>query len=181
MRRRTSLGEATTSAPATMAVPASGVRSVVRIDTAVVLPAPLGPSSPRTVPSVTARSRSSKATTEPYLFTRPRASTAGPGGVIDLVDVSMAAPFDVGALVSSIPECRGELAIGCQAAVSGDLALETHWIWGLEQISGFARASFRGALGTPCLAVGVCCRLSLGWPTVRRAREVIRASAAPSR
>ena len=70
----TSPGEPTTSAPATVAVPESGSRSVVRIDTAVVLPAPLGPSSPRIVPSGTVRSRPSKATTSPYLLTRPRAS-----------------------------------------------------------------------------------------------------------
>src|SRR3990170_2182341 len=88
MRLRTSPGEVTTSAPATVAVPASGLRRVVRMDTAVVLPAPLGPSTPRTVPSAIARSRPSRATTSPYLLTRPRASTTVPaagalGGSVD--------------------------------------------------------------------------------------------------
>jgi hypothetical protein len=39
-----------TSSPATLAVPSSGVSSVVRMRTAVVLPAPFGPSWPNTVP-----------------------------------------------------------------------------------------------------------------------------------
>ena len=41
---------ATTSRPATRALPPSGWVSVVSIRTAVVLPAPLGPSTPRIVP-----------------------------------------------------------------------------------------------------------------------------------
>jgi hypothetical protein len=41
----------TTSGPAMVTVPLSGFRSVLRILIAVVLPAPLGPSSARTVPS----------------------------------------------------------------------------------------------------------------------------------
>ena len=42
MRRRTSRGSATTSAPATRALPASGTSSVARIDTAVVLAGSVG-------------------------------------------------------------------------------------------------------------------------------------------
>ena len=51
-----------TSTPATTARPASGRSSVVRIRTAVVLPAPLGPSSPHTVPAGTASDSPSSAT-----------------------------------------------------------------------------------------------------------------------
>ena len=54
-----------TSTPATRAVPSSGASSVVRIRTAVVLPAPFGPSRPRTIPVSAARSTPSSATTLP--------------------------------------------------------------------------------------------------------------------
>ena len=55
----------TTSRPATRAVPASGERRVERIRTVVVLPAPLGPSTPRTVPGAASRSTPSSARTSP--------------------------------------------------------------------------------------------------------------------
>ena len=48
---RSSAASRTTSRPATRAVPASGFSSVVSTRTAVVLPAPLGPSRPSTVPA----------------------------------------------------------------------------------------------------------------------------------
>ena len=51
MRRRTWSAWRTTSKPATRRRPPSGRSRVVRIRTAVVLPAPLGPSSPQTVPA----------------------------------------------------------------------------------------------------------------------------------
>ena len=50
MWRRTSPGCFTTSIPATVARPASGRASVVRIRTAVVLPAPFGPEQPEDGP-----------------------------------------------------------------------------------------------------------------------------------
>ena len=53
----------TTSKPATVARPASGLSSVARMRTVVVLPAPFGPSRPRTVPSSTVRSTPSRART----------------------------------------------------------------------------------------------------------------------
>ena len=65
MRARTAAGWATTSIPATLACPASGTASVVRIRTAVVLPAPLGPSTPRTEPAGTAKSTPPSATVSP--------------------------------------------------------------------------------------------------------------------
>src|SRR6266542_6202792 len=71
MRSRTLSGSAATSKPATVAVPPSGSSSVVRIRTAVVLPAPLGPSNPRIVPRGTAKSSPSSAVTFPNRFTSP--------------------------------------------------------------------------------------------------------------
>ena len=63
MVRRTPSGLAVTSIPATVALPASGVASVVRILTAVDLPAPLGPSSANTLPGATANDSPSSAVT----------------------------------------------------------------------------------------------------------------------
>ena len=65
IERRTPWGSAATSMPLTTARPESGVSSVVRIRTAVVLPAPLGPSSPSTDPAGTSRSTPSRARTSP--------------------------------------------------------------------------------------------------------------------
>src|SRR6266511_200101 len=71
MRSRTLSGSAHTSRPATTALPSSGSSSVVRMRTAVVFPAPFGPSSPSTVPCGTARSMPSSAVTLPYRLTSP--------------------------------------------------------------------------------------------------------------
>ena len=76
MIRRSCRASRTTSRPSTVAVPESGLSSVVRIRTVVVLPAPLGPSKPSTVPSATVRSRPSSAVTSPYVLTRPSATIA---------------------------------------------------------------------------------------------------------
>ena len=65
IRARSLPASLTTSKPATRAVPPSGARRVVRMRTAVVLPAPLGPRSPRMLPASTRRSTSSRATTSP--------------------------------------------------------------------------------------------------------------------
>ena len=64
--------------PATEADPPSGSSSVVRILTNVVLPAPLGPSSPSTVPRATSRSTSHNARTSPNDFDNPRVLMAAP-------------------------------------------------------------------------------------------------------
>src|SRR6188472_1879914 len=58
-----------------VARPASACNRVARIRTAVVLPAPLGPRTPRTVPSRAARSTPSSAWVVPKRFVRPSAST----------------------------------------------------------------------------------------------------------
>src|SRR5699024_11594639 len=47
MRRLIALGSSTTSMPAIVAVPELGLTRVVKIPSAVVLPAPLGPRSPK--------------------------------------------------------------------------------------------------------------------------------------
>ena len=73
MWRRTSPGCLITSIPATVAAPASGWASVVSTRTAVVLPAPLGPSSPRIVPGATPKDTPSSAWVSPYRFIRPSA------------------------------------------------------------------------------------------------------------
>ena len=65
------------SKPATCAVPVSGLASVVRIFTAVVLPAPFGPSSPKIVLSGTVKLSPSSARTPPgYVLTRSSAAIA---------------------------------------------------------------------------------------------------------
>ena len=77
MLRRTPRGSVSTSNPATRAVPLVGRVSVVIIRTVVVLPAPLGPSSPRTVPCGTEKLTPSTATLSSKCFTRLSASMAG--------------------------------------------------------------------------------------------------------
>jgi hypothetical protein len=65
MTDRTRPGRPSTSIPATAARPASGLDSVVRMRTAVVLPAPLGPSRANTVPAATEKLSPSSARTSP--------------------------------------------------------------------------------------------------------------------
>ena len=77
IRSRSRAAARTTSSPATRAVPASGCRSVARTRTAVVLPAPLGPSSPSTVPGAASKSTPASARTVLNDFTRPRTLIAG--------------------------------------------------------------------------------------------------------
>src|SRR3954463_13878653 len=67
----------TTSRPATRALPASGSSSVARMRTVVVLPAPLGPSTPSTVPGPTASSTPSSARVAPKDLTSPLTRMAG--------------------------------------------------------------------------------------------------------
>ena len=62
---RVRIGSRVTSRPRTSARPRSGVKRVVRIRTAVVFPAPLGPRRPRTVPVGTSRDTPSRAWTSP--------------------------------------------------------------------------------------------------------------------
>ena len=77
IRWRTASGSATTSNPATRAVPLVGMLSVVIIRTVVVLPAPLGPSIEKTVPAGTEKLTPSTAVKSSNLLTRSTASMAG--------------------------------------------------------------------------------------------------------
>ena len=79
MRNRTSAACEATSNPATNALPASNRSNVANTRTAVVFPAPLGPSRPHTVPLGTARSSPSNATVEPNRLTKPVAEIAKSG------------------------------------------------------------------------------------------------------
>ena len=76
---RTTSGSLTTSWPRIAAWPESGSRMVERMRTAVVLPAPFGPSRPSTVPGSISSETPSSARTLPRgnTFTRSCASTAG--------------------------------------------------------------------------------------------------------
>jgi hypothetical protein len=77
MRARTWDAWRATSKPATRACPESGRSKVARTRTAVVLPAPFGPSRPRTVPCGTARSRWLSAVAFPKRLHRPSQAMAG--------------------------------------------------------------------------------------------------------
>src|SRR5947207_6233105 len=52
-RRRSAVASCATSRPSSRATPPSGTSSVARIDSSVVLPAPLGPSKPKIIPRST--------------------------------------------------------------------------------------------------------------------------------
>src|SRR5690554_4462370 len=67
----------TMSYPSTDAVPEVGLRMVQSIDNMVVLPAPFGPSSPKTSPSLTARLIASTATVDPNRRVRANVSIIG--------------------------------------------------------------------------------------------------------
>src|SRR5262245_34607933 len=79
MAARTCAASRTTSRPSTLACPASGSRMVARIRTTVVLPAPLGPSRPNTLPAGTVKSMPSSATTGPKRLTSRWVAIAGLG------------------------------------------------------------------------------------------------------
>src|SRR3954470_5110025 len=73
---RTSCGCVTTSYPSTSAVPPSGRCTVARMRTAVVFPAPLGPSSPKIVPSGISKSMPARASTSPNRLVKAVTRTA---------------------------------------------------------------------------------------------------------
>src|SRR3954451_15353372 len=76
MARRAAPPSRIASCPATVAAPASGWVSVTRTRTAVDLPAPFGPSSPKISPSGTVNVAPSSACTSPYRFRRPSTTIA---------------------------------------------------------------------------------------------------------
>src|SRR5262245_2149058 len=100
MRSRTACGLAPTSRPSTSARPPSRFRIVVRIRTAVVLPAPFGPSRPSTLPVGTKKSTPSSAVTEPKHFlswsTRMASSISRhPRPIVEVCQVFMASTIEV--------------------------------------------------------------------------------------
>src|SRR5437870_8552267 len=74
-RRRAPTGSATASTPSTSTRPAEGRRYPVITRMVVVLPAPLGPSSPRTSPAAMSKLTSSMARTRPKRRPTPRTWT----------------------------------------------------------------------------------------------------------
>src|SRR4029079_14314923 len=83
-RERTSSGRSVTSRPSTQARPSVGAISAVSTRTVVVLPAPLGPSSPRTSPRFTSRSTPRLAHSSPKRRPRPVARSITGSGVVML-------------------------------------------------------------------------------------------------
>src|ERR1700704_1695784 len=63
--------------PRTEIVPRSGFRNPSTHSIVVVLPAPLGPISPKISPSFTSNDTSSTATVEPYVFRKPETRMTG--------------------------------------------------------------------------------------------------------
>jgi hypothetical protein len=68
--------------PATVAVPDEGMTRVVSMPAVVVLPAPLGPSSPKISPAYTERLRSSTALKSAPLYVLVRCSVMMTGGSV---------------------------------------------------------------------------------------------------
>src|SRR2546425_3793352 len=78
MRRRTSARSATTSCPATLALPPEGASSVHSIEIVVDFPAPLGPRKPNVSPAWTSKVTPRTASRSPKRFRKSRAEMAGP-------------------------------------------------------------------------------------------------------
>src|SRR5437763_16658529 len=98
-------GSFTTSKPATVAWPASGFKSVFRIRSAVVLPAPLGPSNASRLPSATSRSSPSSARVRPKFLTSPSAWIA----CCEIIPDRLARSIRVGAELGTNNEMDEEL------------------------------------------------------------------------
>ena len=116
----------TTSRPTTSARPASARSRVVRIRTTVVLPAPLGPRSPSTVPSGTDRSTPSRATVAPKRFTSPSTTIASVmTGTLDRIGDSFRPHFATGVadVVPSSAACSpDDAAAGTHRRAGGRLS-----------------------------------------------------------
>jgi hypothetical protein len=89
MRALARIGSATTSMPSMNARPASGRMSVVKTRTAVVLPAPFGPSRPTTLARSTVRSTPSSALVSPKDLCSPSANTAASEGRAEVMAIKI--------------------------------------------------------------------------------------------
>src|SRR5688572_28784920 len=126
MRRRTSSAWVTTSNPATRARPRSGRSRVDRIRSAVVLPAPLGPSSPQTVPAGTDRSKPSSAggAAAPYRLHRSSTSTGS----------AMPPPIPYGVHYTAYGVSDKEnVRVTIEYGGSGDPTRSMELLWGLQE------------------------------------------------
>src|SRR3984885_12209295 len=109
-----------TSNPLTRAVPASARSKVARMRTAVVLPAPFGPSRPSTVPLRTARSTSASALVSPKDFLSPVASIAS-----SVMRPVWAAPLTRHAHLAGIPRTAPAGVAGWYLSPGGAMDRET--------------------------------------------------------
>src|SRR5215469_5011404 len=169
---RTPLGSVARSCPATWISPALAVIRVDRMCTIVVLPAPLGPSSEKMVPSGTVRSMPSSTTLSPNDLRSPVTEMAGrvvimvvtvtpsqalgrgtadqdvavAGGRVHLGGlVGRPGAFRGGQVVENTAEFRGHVEPGGGAGPDADLDLAE---------AGFERGRAAGDFADPDVAVG---------------------------
>ena len=145
---------ATTSMPPTHASPDVGMTRVVSMPTVVVLPAPLGPSSPKISPLCTARSRSPTARTSPprpsnilvSATVRMTPSSSAPAW-LGTSEVARRSPW--GGSYGRCVQCavaRSDGAVPTDGAVATWVALSI-----LRPVSGGVTVTFFGVRGsTPC-------------------------------
>ncbi len=137
---RSCSASSTTSMPSTVALPSSGCSRVVRMRTAVVFPAPLGPSSPSTVDGRTCRSMPRRASTLPNRFLIPSISMAS----VSTEPSRLHGPPDMASRASRVVAGRPASCLGLRAEPLG-LQSPAH--------RAPARASRRAgarAVGQPC-------------------------------
>src|ERR671911_1161403 len=117
-------GSAHTSWPRTLAVPPSGRSSPVAMDKVVVLPAPLGPTRPKSDPRGTARVNAWTTLRPRNSLTRPRSSRAGSPGPTSVTHRARAGAADEAAVLREHP--AGVLRLGVRhafRAAPGQLAV----------------------------------------------------------
>src|SRR6266542_2815805 len=128
---RTASGSGARSWPSTRISPPSGLISVDRICTVVVLPAPLGPSSAKTVPAGTVRSIPSSTSLSPNDLRRPTAAIADWDDVVFMLLVSSLWPWwprpRRGCASRALPRFHG---------VSGTESMPSAFVAGLFGVEG---------------------------------------------
>src|SRR5256886_16764133 len=109
MFMRTSSGLDSRSAPATVAVPAVGLSSVVSMRSVVVLPAPFGPRKPTISPSPTVRSTPRTASTVRLRLRNVRARPSA--SIIGILVSFLVVAARVVPVVRQLGQDRGELVV----------------------------------------------------------------------